>query len=365
MKKLTILAVIVMIFAACADKTIISGRITDATDRMLYLEYNGITATELIDSVRLTEKGSFSFKIPVSRYPDFYRLRIGRETVVLALDSLSARVEVTASAHALSEAEIIGSDASVDIQKLRNSSFRLQRLAGKKMLEETENVLIEHKKLAQQIILSDTHSAASYYAIYQTINGLFYFNPNEKSDLAFWSAVATGYDLYYPDYERTKQLKTTVLQSMRVQRDGGVDADFLLNSSRQEGFIEIALPDRLGDVVKLSSLLGKTVLIDFSAYAVEGATAHTLFLRDLYSRYSADGLEIYQISLDASKLFWLEQTKSVPWICVRDNNSPNSLVLATYNVTELPTFFLMSGEGDIIGRFTHESIEKAVCDLLK
>ena len=118
----------------------------------------------------------------------------------------------------------------------------------------------------------------------------------------------------------------------------------------ETGLIEIELPNRVGDKVKLSSLKGNVVVIDFSAYAMEQASAHILFLRELYSKYQSRGLEIYQVSIDPNKLLWLEQSRNVPWITVRDEQGTNSRYLYSYNVNQLPTFFVMDREGNILGR---------------
>ena len=189
--------------------------------------------------------------------------------------------------------------------------------------------------------------------------------PYNKEDLPFWNAVATAWDLHYSDYERTKELKQNVLLAISQQRNSELSAQQLVENITEEGFIEIALPNRIGETTRLSDYVGKVVLIDFSAYAMEQAAAHTLFLRELYATYNELGLEIYQVSFDADKLLWLEQTRNIPWVCVRDEASVQSTLLATYNISELPTFFLMDKEGNIIGRYNHENIEKEINRLTK
>ena len=54
----------------------------------------------------------------------------------------------------------------------------------------------------------------------------------------------------------------------------------------------------------------------------------------------------------------------MPWISVRDNDPLNCKALSYYNVSELPTFFLMDRNGDIVGRFNHENLEKAILEIL-
>lgn len=364
MKKILISIFVVFAMIGCVDKIKISGRITDADGDMLYFEHMGLNAVNRLDSATLNAKGKFSFKVETPRYPDFYRLRIKDKTVVLALDSLSDKIKVQASAKDVLNAEIDGSGESVAIVDLRRSSHKLQYLARQQRVDEIETALEEHKRLARNIILQNTHSAVAYYALNQTVNGFYFFSPSVKEDLPYWTAVATGYDTYFPEYERSLELKATVLQAMKMQRASEFDVEKLMQSSRQEGFLEIALPDRLGETVNLSSLIGDVVLLDFSAYTMENSYAHILFLRELYEKYERYGLKIYQISLDANKLMWLEQTRDIPWICVRDENAPNTFALVTYNVDALPTMFLMNSDGDIVGRFTHENIESALGELL-
>ena len=153
-------------------------------------------------------------------------------------------------------------------------------------------------------------------------------------------------------------MKQTTLQAMRSKRIA--EAGEITLTAPLQGMIDIALPDRTGERVALSSLKGKVVLVDFSAYSMEGAAAHTLFLRETYDRWHGAGLEIYQVSVDANKLLWMEQSRTTPWICVRDENAPQSQCLLTYNVTEIPTMFIMNREGDIIGRFEHDTVEQAI-----
>jgi len=70
----------------------------------------------------------------------------------------------------------------------------------------------------------------------------------------------------------------------------------------------------------------------------------------LYNKYQAKGLEIYQVSLDRSILLWKNSTESIPWICVRDENGPNSKVVASYNIQKIPTLFLLNRKGSLDGR---------------
>ena len=364
-KTLLFIIISVALFAACTPKANISGSIIDAKDKTIYLEHTGLTTTTLLDSAKLNESGTFKFTTEIPLYPDFYRIRIGNQSIVFAMDSTTTNINISTSAKELNNAIIEGSESSIDIQRLRNSNFELQLAAYENDTTKVAQMLDTHKRLAQEIILANPRSAAAYYAINQTIKGAYYMTPYNKEDLPFWNAVATAWELHYNEYERTKELKQTVLLAIGQQKANQMSAQEIIENVAEEGFIEIALPNRVGETTKLSSLVGKVVLIDFSAYAMEQISAHTLFLRELYSTYNELGLEIYQISFDTDKLFWLEQTRNIPWVCVRDEASVQSKYLITYNISELPTFFLMDKEGNILGRYNHENVEKAIYNLTK
>jgi hypothetical protein len=365
MRKFLLFAVAIVLFAACTPKTSISGSITDAEGKTIYLEHSGLNTHALLDSAKLDANGGFKFSVKTPQYPDFYRISLGGQLVVIALDATSKSVNVTASGKDLNNATIEGSEASVEIQRLRNSNFELQRAAVEGDTAKVAQMLDSHKRLAQEIVLANPKSAAAYYAINQTILGNYYMSPYVKEDLPFWTAVATAWDLHYTEYDRTKELKQSVLLAISQHKNSGKSTEELVENIKEEGFIDIVLPNRLGETTKLSNYIGNVILIDFSAYALEQSAAHTLFLRELYATYHELGLEIFQVSLDGDKLFWLEQTRNIPWVCVRDEASVQSRILSTYNVSELPTFFLMDKEGNIIGRYNHENVETEINRLTK
>ena len=341
--RFAVLSLAALLLAACGGETFkIRGHISGAKGETLYLDRMTITAAETLDSVRLGAGGKFKFG----------------NNIIVAIDSTET-VEIDATKENMTTGfSVEGSAATEKIRELRASAMRIQTEAKDGDEANFNTLLAGHRKMATEIILEDTKSMAAYYAVHQTLNGMYFFSPNNREQLQLWAAVATAFDLYRPDYYRSKELKEITLRSLRAQRMA--DAGEITITAPLQGMIDIALPDRTGETVALSSLKGKVVLIDFSAYSMEGASAHTLFLREMYDRWHDAGLEIYQVSIDENKLLWMEQSRTTPWICVRDADAPRSQCLLTYNVTEIPTMFIMNRDGDIIGRFDHEQVEQAI-----
>jgi hypothetical protein len=79
-------------------------------------------------------------------------------------------------------------------------------------------------------------------------------------------------------------------------------------------------------------------------------------LSEVYNKYHAEGLSIYQVCLDTDENFWKTSADNLAWTVVRDrdvrfdNGTVYSYPASLYNVTELPTTYLFNRHGEIIGR---------------
>lgn len=119
-------------------------------------------------------------------------------------------------------------------------------------------------------------------------------------------------------------------------------------------------------MIKLSEIAkGSPVLINFTAYQAEWSPAINMELNKVYSQYAAQGLKIYQISLDADEHFWKNAAINLPWICVRDPETAYSQVAALYNVKQLPAVFLLDKNGSIVKREDDpQQLEKSIKSIL-
>ena len=106
-------------------------------------------------------------------------------------------------------------------------------------------------------------------------------------------------------------------------------------------------------------------MIDFTVYNNAMSAAHNLALRELYNKYASQGLEIYQISLDADEHFWKTSSDNLPWICVRDANGAYSQYVTLYSVTNLPAVFLVNRANELSARGeTITNLEESIKKLL-
>ena len=317
----------------------ISGTLTNAADKTIYLEHTALLGTTIVDSCHIDTDGNYSLEAPAPTYPDFYRLRVGSRSLPLAIDS-TEHVQVSASLDSLPYTlNINGSEVSAQMAQLRASA----RTATRDVLREQ----------TQKIILANPRSLVAYYALFLKQNGLPIWDMADPSDRRLYQAVATSYNLWMPEYNRTKALYNQVLEYMQAERSlrSQLAAQQLIADS-ENAFLDITLPDAKGQMQSLSQYRGKVIVLDFSSTEMEQYVAYNFELRELYNQYHKQGLEIYSVGIERNLLAWEEATENLPWLTVRALDNEITEVLTRYNVQSLPTLFLFDKEGNVQGRYT-------------
>ena len=113
---------------------------------------------------------------------------------------------------------------------------------------------------------------------------------------------------------------------------------------------EIALPSVTGDTIKLSSLKGKVVLLDFWASWCGPCRYTNKNLVKLYAKYKDKGFEIYSVSLDDHAQQWKNAIKKdkIQWLQVNEGGGWEAKTAQTWNISALPTSFLIDKEGKLL-----------------
>ena len=382
-----VIMVAALALTSCNNKKFhINGNITEAKDSMLYLENISLNGPVKIDSVKLGEDGAFDFQENAmdSITPDFYRLRIANQTINLSIDSTETVTVKAAYPQMSYKYEVEGSENCNTIKELSLKQMLLQSningiVKNPNIGVDSVDVIVtrmlnEYKQdIKTNYIFKAPMQASSYYALFQTIqlgntNSLI-FNPrNNKEDVKVFAAVATSWDTYYPGAERGKNLHNIAIEGMkdiRIIENQMAQQKIDASKVQVNGCIELALQDNKGQVRRLSDLKGKVVLLDFHAFASSESTKRIMMLRELYNKYHAAGLEIYQVSVDPDEHFWKTSTAALPWISVRDENGIQGKSLTLYNVQSIPTFFLIDRNNTLQARDAQiKDIDEAIKNLL-
>lgn len=380
-----ILLTLLLAFGSCQKaKFHISGHITEASDSTLYLEQLTLEGVVTIDSAKLSKEGNFEFAQDAVKSPEFYQLRIAGRAINLAVDStetISVEAEFPSMWY---DYKVEGSDDCLKIKELALKQMDLQGRINALVqspqlsVDSTQVAIIQamtafKEEVKRNYIFPQPMKSYAYYALFQTvaINGQpnLIFNPREsKEDVKVYAAVATSWDTYYPEAERGQNLHNIAIEGMKniriIENNRRQAAEVSAAEVTQTGIIDMPLTDNRGQQRSLTALKGQVVLIDFHVFASEQSTPRIMALRELYNKYHARGLEIYQVSLDQDEHFWKTKTAALPWISVRDDRGvSNTYLQATGG--QLPCYFLVSRDNNVAaGPQQIKDIEKDIESLL-
>ena len=357
------LALMAAMLTSCDNRKFhIDGTVTEAKDSVLYLENMSLDGPVVVDSVKLDDKGSFSFSEKAPDAPEFYRLRIAGQIINLSVDSTET-IKIKAAYPSMATGYTVeGSAECATIKELALKQIDLQNRViavqnnpnlGYDLTRDSIGKLIEAYKdeIKRNYIYKAPMRASSYFALFQTLGNMLIFNPRESAeDVKAFAAVATSWDTYHPNAVRGKNLHNIAIEGMkdvRIMRNKMAAQSIDASKVNVSNIIDISLLDNKGNRRSLTDLKGQVVLLDFHVFGARESTKRIMQMRELYNKYHSRGLEIYQVSLDPDEHFWKTQTAALPWISVRDPQGLQSKNLASYNVTSIPTFFLIDRNNEV------------------
>lgn len=367
MKKLFVVTLAAIALSACNSEPQfkVEGEVTGADGKTLYLEASALEGIVPMDSIQLKGNGRFAFEGNRPQSPEFYRLRIEDKIINFSVDSTETLSFKTGYENFATSYTVEGSPNSQKIKELSLMQLQLQSKTDaltKAMQNHTIGVNVYQDSLQSMIqrykddvkvryIFSAPNTAAAYFALFQKLNGYLIFDPlNSRDDIKCFAAVATSLNNFYPHANRSKNLYNIVIKGMKNTREPQQTTIAPQIEVHETGVIDIELRDMKGNVHKLTELKGKVVALDFTIYQTAVSASRNYLLRELYDKYAARGLEIYQVSLDADEHYWKTTADNLPWICVRDASGIYSSLVSTYNIQNIPTLYLINRNNELSGK---------------
>ncbi|WP_378172974.1 redoxin domain-containing protein [Aquimarina sp. SS2-1] len=119
-----------------------------------------------------------------------------------------------------------------------------------------------------------------------------------------------------------------------------------------EKYIDFKLPNATGELIKLSEIKGKYILVEFWASWCGPCIEANPKLVKTYNKYKDQGFEIIGVSLDNNKEYWLKaiEKDQLPWVNVSDLKGGKTEVAQIYGINGIPDNFLIDEEGKIIAK---------------
>jgi len=131
--------------------------------------------------------------------------------------------------------------------------------------------------------------------------------------------------------------------------------------------LDFTVADIKGDSIKLSSLKGKVLILDFWASWCGPCRFSNKHLVKLYNKYKDKGLEILSVSLDEEVNDWKKAvTKDkITWVQGIDRGGWDALAAIKWQVDALPSSFVVDKNGDVVAiNLEKEDLEKKIKELL-
>ena len=141
-------------------------------------------------------------------------------------------------------------------------------------------------------------------------------------------------------------------EAIRNSANAGTDAAPKANTGPNSKAPDIVMRSPSGELLKLSDLRGKVVLIDFWASWCGPCRRENPTVVRAYQKYKDKGFEIFSVSLDSDKTRWTQAIAQDGLVWpnhVSDLAGWRNAAAGAYGVTSIPATFLLDRNGNIVG----------------
>lgn len=324
-----------------------------------YPQQNGLILLERFDgntpvpfdTIRLSENYTFEEQVNVAA-PGYYRLNfynkqmvpliLGRDDVEVTVDGNNQQGYVNVAGSRdhdfINEVQQMAqqfqaSDAVKDI----NSRFMAANGAGDQ--EAMESLRGEYQELEKEFkneIKAKIDSIGPSLGVVEVLRGGRYLDKDRD----------------FETYKNYAQLLQKEIPGSAVAQDFVKEVEQMGKLAIGQVAPDIALPNPDGEVIKLSSLRGNYVLVDFWAKWCKPCRMENPNVVRMYKKYNDKGFEVYGVSLDRKREDWIQaiEEDQLHWTQVSDLKFWNSEAARLYNVNSIPFALLLDPEGVIIGK---------------
>jgi peroxiredoxin len=385
-KKPVLYIIAIMIIAGCKNNSVqISGTLTNPLkDNYIYLDELMSKEVKAVDSVKVSEKGTFTFKREI-KSPAFYLLKISDRNFFTLLLEPGDKMTLNSSFDSLNYPVSVTGSKGTELMNEYNTKLRktISKLSGlsniyrqnvnspqlpaviQSLDSMAQTYLEEINSYTKSYIDRNLTSLVSLVALYQQVApNAYVLNPSK--DYKYYFKVDSALTLLYPDYEPVTSLHEQI-QQLKAEMEGKTPQTPLADEGTEAP--EIILPSPQGDTIKLSSTRGSVVLLDFWASWCSPCRQENPNLVKAYNTYHRKGFQIYQVSLDKTREAWvkgIEDDQLDKWIHVSDIQYWNSRVVQLYRIQSIPSNFLLNKDGRIIAtNLRGEALQTKLAELFR
>lgn len=333
--------VAILVLGACKKEAEfkIEGNVADGEGKTLILSKADFAGRwVMVDSTVVDKSGKFSITSPSPGSPDIYRLQLEDNFIYLPIDSVETLKVETSAADFGHKFTVTGTPQAEKMCKFEQELMNLNMSDSVAVKQFKRDVYSNYIKDSQGAIIS-------YYVLTKFIDKKPLFDPSNREDLKYYTAVATQYDQFNAADPHGKMVKDAALEGLRAYNKSQGRVREI--AAPELKVLEIELPDERGENRKLSDVVGKgaPTIVVFGMMNSEKSPTFNRGLADF--RTSHPGVQIYHVSFDADNYAWRDAAANLPWITVLDAQGLTSTVARDYNISVLPVFYLYDSNGEL------------------
>ena len=292
--------------------------------------------------------------------------KIDRKNIIIFFTDPKATINIAIDTAATEKYVVSGSKVNDEFTKFKKDFLAPIEQKEKQTFEKINPTLINNQttmdslmKLAEALQQERKNVVLNYITANKSSYigaGYAYFLSIQAEDSKFIQAAYNSFAENIKNSFYGNQLKK--IMDANVKTDiGAVAADFTATTAEGKSF-------KLSDFYKGK----KVVLIDFWASWCGPCRKENPNVVKAYNQFHQKGFEIVGFSLDEKKNDWLVAIKkdNLTWTQVSDLKGWESSIAKLYNVSAIPTNFLIDGNGKILAsNLRGEELENKLQELLK
>lgn len=359
-----------LMFCSCSsDKASISLK-TAVPGEKIVLTQLDVNRNTVLDTLMCDENGDAKIKVKVPKGdPDFFFLfKDGKKMASLVLgggdkvkveipEDGNAAVSGNTDSELFQKAEHRYAEVTEQFDVLSDRLFANKGDVAKAdgFRKDMGQLFVSYYRECLQFVMEHPKSMASVGVLFQRIGDNLQVFATD-TDVAHFKRVRDSLAVSYP---KSRYLKT--LDEEIDSRDKALTMRMKMSAAEEVGFPDLILPDLKSEMVQLSSVDAKVIVLHFwIAAEAEHNIYNAEVLKPVFSKFRGRGLQIYQVSYDVDKAVWARNVndQKLGWINVNDRSRTSAL---SYNVDKVPQTFVIA-DGVIVERgiFSESELEKIV-----